>query len=300
MNVYPPFTEPTVSMMSSNAVFASLCARGDAIDSAVVDRRMFPEELDVCHRLNKHIAELKIGYEAIAFVRSNLYDAPKLSARSIFLALAREIPDPSNPAELITNPNITWDQVDSTLPNERIDVSGPPLSSGTGIAFRELILKAGCLMFPTIASLKQTEPERFEKVCGTLRTDGIYRVREMSRGAEINLWDLTDYLNANPQAIALLGYEEEVLRSSNLSAGSIDGVTPSPSSIHAGSYPGARTIYLYANSGVSRVRDFVYAMWSSVGSAPRDASGDATLIPVDSAERRGAQITVLTLPDLRF
>jgi hypothetical protein len=45
---------------------------------------------------------------------------PNLSARSIFLALARDVPDPLHPDVLVKNPNITWNQVDSTLPDEHI------------------------------------------------------------------------------------------------------------------------------------------------------------------------------------
>src|ERR1700722_2971359 len=99
MNVYPPFPEPALTMMSSDAVFPSLCDR-NLVDAVVVDRRIPPEELEACHRTNKHIAEVKLGHEAVVLARSNLYDAPKLSTRAIFLALAREIPNPLHPDEL--------------------------------------------------------------------------------------------------------------------------------------------------------------------------------------------------------
>jgi phosphate transport system substrate-binding protein len=296
MNVYPPFPEPTLTMMSSNAVFASLCAGSNSADAVVVDRRILPAELEVCRRINKHIAEVKLGYEAIVLARSNLYDAPRLSTRAIFLALAREVPDSLHPEELIQNPNVTWDQVDSTLPNERIDMSGPPLSAAVGIAFRDVIMKAGCLTVPTIASLKETDPERFEEVCGSVRTDGVYRVRPASQGAGNNPFDLAGYLQAYPAAIALLGYREELLWDSTLSFGSIDGVTPSRSIIYAGSYPGARTLYLYANTAVPHMRDFVLAILSSVG----DGRVDTALMPIEPAEFRNLREHVLTLPELKF
>jgi phosphate transport system substrate-binding protein len=300
MNVYPPFPEPTLTMMSSGTVFPSLCAGSTSIDAVVVDRRMLPEELEMCHRTHKHIGEVKLGYEAIALVSSKLYEAPKLSTRAIFLALAREVPDSLHPEELIKNPNLTWDQVDSTLPNERIDVSGPPLSTATGIAFRDLLMKAGCSALPTIASLKETDPERVETVCGSVRTDGVYRERELFRRDRNNLFDLAfdlvGYLQANPGAIALLGYREEMLRSLNLTAGSIDGVTPSPSIINAGSYAGSRSLYLYANTGFPHVREFVLAIWSSVGGG----SGDTPLIAIDAAEQRALRQQVAALPDLTF
>ena len=293
MNVYPPFSEPVLTMTSSDAVFPSLCAYGNSADAVVVDRRILPEELEACHRTTKHIAEVKLGQEAVVLARSNLYDAPKLSTRSIFLALAREIPNPLHPEELIKNPNVTWDQVDSALPSERIEVSGPPLSSATGIAFRDLLLKAGCLAIPTIASLKQTDPERFEEVCETVRTDGVYRVRELSQHAGSNPFDYVGYLQANPQAIALLGYD--MLRYLNVTAGSIDGVTPTRAAIYSGSYAGARILYLYANTEVLHMREFALALWSYVG-----ASGDMPFMAVDAAEQRSIRQQVMTLPDMKF
>jgi phosphate transport system substrate-binding protein len=294
MNVYPPFSEPSLSLMSEGAVFASLCADNTSVEVVVADRRILPEELEVCHRINKHIAEIKVGYEAITLARSNLYDAPKLSAHDIFLALAREIPNPSNPEELIKNPNVTWDQVDSALPNERIDVSGPPLSAATGIAFRDLVMKAGCLTLPTIASLRGKDPERFEEACGSVRTDGAYRVSDLSALSR-DPFDLFGYLQAHPEAIALLGYREEMLQAAKLTASSIDGVAPSDSTISSGSYPGARALYVYANTTVPHMRDFVLAIWSSVGGAP----GDTPWISID-AERRNFRLQFFTLTDLKF
>ena len=294
LNLYPPFEEPTLSMMSDNTVFVSLCAASTSMEMAVVDRRILPEELEVCRRINKHITEIKVGYEAIVLARSSLYDAPKLSTRSIFLALAREIPNPLHPEELIRNPNVTWDQIDPSLPNERIDVSGPPLSAATGIAFRDLLMKAGCSSLPTIALLKGTDPERFEEVCGSVRTDGAYRVSELSQLSSDPM-DFVGYLQAHPEAIALLGYRDEVLRAWKLTAGSIDGVAPGDSTISGGSYPGARALYLYANTAIPHMRDFVWVMWSSVGGP----YGDTPLISID-AEQRNLRQLVLTLPDLKF
>jgi ABC-type phosphate transport system substrate-binding protein len=302
MNVGASLPEPTFSMMPDNAVFPSLCASSNSIDLAVLDRRLLPGELDLCRRLGKHIAEVKLGYEAIVLVRSNLYDAPKLSTRSIFLALARQIPNPLHPEELIANPNVTWDQVDSNLPSEHIEVLGPPLSAATGIAFRDLILKPGCLALPTLASLKDTDPEHFEGVCGTVRTDGVYRVSDLSQRAGTTPFDLSGYLQANPEAIALMGYpalmgyQQGMLRALNYSASSINGVTPTPSIIYSGSYPGARAVYLYANTAVPHMRTLVLAIWSSVGGAP----GDTALIWTDPAEQRSLRQQVVTLPDLEY
>jgi hypothetical protein len=107
-------------------------------------------------------------------------------------------------------------------------------------------------------------------------------VFESTQRAGSNPFDLVGYLQANPEAIALLGYREESLRSWHLSAGAIDGITPSPSMIYSGSYPGARALYLYANTAIPHTRDFVYAIWRSMSGAP----GYTTFTFVDAAEQR--------------
>jgi phosphate transport system substrate-binding protein len=301
MNISPPFSEPAFSMMSENAALPALCDSNNPVDMVVTSRRARPGELDACRRQNRHIAEVKLGYEAVVLVRSKLYDDLKLDSRSIFLALAREIPDPLHPENMIRNPNVTWDQVDPALPSERIDVSGPPLSSETGSAFRDLILKRGCLAVPTIAAMKETDPERFEEICGGVRTDGVYRAGDiLAQRVDGSPFDLTGYLQANPEAIALLNPAAIGLpgsrqaQDSSFAMSSLDGVVPSRSTIDSGAYPAARVLYLYVNSAHPQIRNFVPALWSAVNGGP----GDPTLIPVDAAERPDLLRQVWTLPDL--
>ena len=293
-NANPPFPETTVAIMSSTALFGTLCADTKPLDAAVVDRRILPDEFAVCHRSQKHITEIKLGYEAIALVCSRLYGAPTLSAKALFLALAREVPDPVHPAILVPNPNVSWSQVDSSLPDERINVLGPPVSAAVGTTFRDLIMKAGCSTVPTIAALKESDPDRFEVVRKSVRDDGAYQIKGLF--ADGNLFNFVGYLQANPEAIAILGVRDLSLIFDSVSVGSINGVAPSRANIYSGSYPGARTLYLYANTAVPRMRDFVFAIWTSVGGA----SGDAALIVLDASEQQSLRQAVSRLSDLKY
>jgi ABC-type phosphate transport system substrate-binding protein len=300
MNVRPPISEPAFSIMSENAALPALCDSNNPVDMVVMSRRVRPGELDACRRQNRHIAEVKLGYEAVVLVRSKIYGDLKLDSRSIFLALAREIPDPLHPGGLVRNPDVTWDQVDPALPSERIDVSGPPLSSETGLAFRDLVLKPGCLAIPTIAAMKETDPDRFEEICGTVRTDGVYHVGEIpAQHAGSSPFDLIGYLETNPEAIALLNPGAIGLpgsrqaQDSNFAMSSLDGVVPSRSTIYSGAYPGARVLYLYANTANPQTRNFVLALWSAVNSDP-------TWISVDAAEQPDLLRQIRTLPDLNL
>lgn len=45
----------------------------------------------------------------------------------------------------------------------------------------ELLMEAGCDTYPWIAALESTHPDRYARICRTVRTDGIYtRVAELS------------------------------------------------------------------------------------------------------------------------
>ena len=63
----------------------------------------------------------------------------------IYLGLAKDIPNPDGSKTFIKNPNETWKDVNSALPAIKIEVLGPPPTSGTRDAFSELALeKGGC------------------------------------------------------------------------------------------------------------------------------------------------------------
>ena len=67
-----------------------------------------------------------------------------MTRKDIYLALAKNVPDPANPNSLIPNPYTTWKDVNTTLPAMKIEVLGPPPTSGTRDSFVELYLEAGC------------------------------------------------------------------------------------------------------------------------------------------------------------
>jgi phosphate transport system substrate-binding protein len=243
--------QPEFNLTSSADALAMFChahlgtgaAAGDA-DIAGASRRILPSELETCKSNGvTHVAELQLGYETVVLARSKLYGAPKLSARDIFLALAAEVPDPNRTQALIKNPYRTWSAVDSSLLEERIEVLGPPLSSATAAAFRQTLMEAGCATFPWLAALKQTNSQRYEKVCRTLRDDGVYR----DRGAR-----LQERLETYPNALALLDFREVAAKPDTLVAASVDGVEPGMETIVAETYAGSRAMFMYVNTERAR------------------------------------------------
>ena len=287
--------QPEFNLTSSAEALAMLChahlgtaAAAGFADIAGASRRILPSELETCKANGiTHVAELPSGYETVVLARSRLYGAPKLSARDIFLALAAEVPDPNRPQALIKNPYRTWSAVDGALLEERIEVLGPPLSSATAAAFRQTLMEAGCASFPWLAALKQTDSARYEKVCRTLRDDGVYR----DRGQR-----LQEQLETYPNALALLDFREVAAKPDALVAASVDGVEPSMDTIVAETYAGSRAMFLYVNT--AKVSGAVFSFLDGFRGSLDEPWSITTLV----APRRqaGARKYAAPLQDMKF
>ena len=112
----------------------------------------------------KDIVEVKIGYDGIAMANSKKTAPMELTLRDVFLALAKEIPDPSGAEKLVANPHKTWKDVNSKLPATKIEVLGPPPTSGTRDAFAELAMEVGCKTFKWIKAMKKKDKKAYKKV----------------------------------------------------------------------------------------------------------------------------------------
>jgi len=180
-----------------------------------------------------------IGYEAVVLVRSPLYGELDLTRREIFLALAKWVPDPTRPGAVRENTSTAWRQVHASLGPEPIQFIGPPLSSPAGRSMIELLMEGGCKAYPWIAALESTHPDRFARICRTVRSDGVYE--------EVSGSDPSRYLG-QPNAVGILGlWDQEHGETSTLTVSGLDGVKPTPQSIASGLYPGSRALYLFVN-----------------------------------------------------
>ena len=168
----------------------------------------------------KDLVEVKIGYDGIVLANSVKGTLFKVTRKDLYLALAKQVPDPANPAALVANPYKTWNQVNKALPADRIEVLGPPPTSGTRDAFVELVMEAGCQNFAWIKSLKDVDEGRFKRVCDSIREDGAY----VEAGENDNL--IVQKLDANPKAIGIFGYSFLEENLSKVEGSHVDGVPP--------------------------------------------------------------------------
>jgi phosphate transport system substrate-binding protein len=252
-------------------------------DVSDASRAIKQSEIDQCSKAGvKDIVEVKIGFDGIVLADSRKGAAYKVSRREVYLALAKTVPDPANAQALIANPYTTWKQINASLPADKIEVLGPPPTSGTRDAFVELVMEAGCQTFAWVKALKDVDEGRFKRVCDTMREDGGY----VEAGENDNL--IVQKLESNPKALGIFGYSFLEENAGQLQGSFIDGVAPTFENISSSKYPVSRPLFIYVKKAhlgvIPGLREFVteYVTERSLGADGYLA--DKGLIPLSAAE----------------
>ena len=153
------------------------------------------------------------------------------------------MPDPKGGDALVANPYKTWKEVNPALPDTKIEVLGPPPTSGTRDAFVELAMEGGCNAFPFIKDMKKADEKKHKAVCQGIREDGVY----VEAGENDNL--IVQKLVANPNALGIFGYSFLEQNANKIQGSKIGGVVPTYDSVASGKYPVSRSLYFYVKKG---------------------------------------------------
>ena len=209
-------------------------------DITNASRRIKVSEVELCAKNGvAEIIEVKIGYDGIVLANAKGAQQFELTRRQVFLALAKQVPDPAGGDTLVENPYTTWSEVDAGLPAVNIEVLGPPPTSGTRDAFVELAMEGGCKTFPAIAAVKARDKNQFKAMCHTIREDGAY----IEAGENDNL--IVQKLEANPNALGIFGYSFLDQNYDKVQGSMVDGVEASFEAIAGGGYPVSRPLFFY-------------------------------------------------------
>ena len=251
-------------------------------DITNASRRIKQSEIDLCasHGVVE-VVEVKIGFDGIVLANSKQAERRELTLRQVFLALAKDVPAPNG--DLIPNPHETWKDVDPSLPDVKIEVLGPPPTSGTRDAFNELAIEGGCKTFPELKALKKTDKKRYKSICHAIREDGHY----VEAGENDNL--IVQKLIANPKAFGVFGFSFLDQNQDTLQGSLIDGVGPTFDNIADGAYPVSRSLYFYVKKAhvgsIEGIQEYVEAFVSEKAVGDFGYLSDRGLIPSPKAER---------------
>jgi phosphate transport system substrate-binding protein len=209
-------------------------------DIANASRRIRPAELATCAQNGvKDVVEIKVGYDGIVLAQSKAGTTLTLTRKDVYLALAKTVPDPANPSSLIPNPFTTWKDVNKALPAVKIEVLGPPPTSGTRDSFAELYMEAGCRTYAWLDALRSQDEPRFKRACDSIREDGAY----VEAGENDNL--IVQKLGANKDAVGVFGYSFLEENLDKLKGALVDGVSPTFETVSSGKYPASRPLFIY-------------------------------------------------------
>jgi ABC-type phosphate transport system substrate-binding protein len=225
-----------VAVMNDGEALLALCGNADF---AMVSRRITEAELTRCWNKRIDVAEWLLGYQAVVLTAGPTAQPAALKPREVFLALARRIPDPANPEQLIDNPNATWHDVDSRFDYRSIDVLMPS-DEITRALFVHLIMEPGCETYGWIRELKQTSRQRYDDVCHQLRSD------ERLHEVELGNTTITQQLWAEPNWLVVLAFRDYEQNRTKLLGTMLEGPAPTLASLSDGTYPAARPVYVYA------------------------------------------------------
>ncbi len=209
-------------------------------DMANASRRMKLAEFDKCQGNNvKDIIELQVGLDGIAFASARGGIMLNLSPKIVYEALAARPYGGEQTAK-------TWADVDPSLPDEPILVYGPPSSSGTRDALKELVLEVGCDTNPAMKALKETDEDEHKAICTEVRSDGAYS----DQGEQDNL--IVQKIEANPRTVGVFGFSYLDENSQKVQGLPMNGVDPTYDNIASFAYPGARPLYVYVKKAHMR------------------------------------------------
>src|SRR5262245_29432847 len=165
------FKTPVVESTGTGGGIKLFCAGVgvDHPDVANASRKIKDSEIATCKENGvTEITEVKIGYDGIVLANSKASAPLSLSVKTMFLALAKQVPIDG---KLVDNPYKSWSEIDPALPNAAIEVLGPPPTSGTRDAFVELVMDKACGEF---AEIKSLEGDAKKAACQTVREDGVF------------------------------------------------------------------------------------------------------------------------------
>lgn len=278
------FPTPTIESTGSGGGIKLFCGGIGKQHPDIVNasRAMKDSERELCRKNGvTEISEVVIGYDGIVLASSKAGQKIDLTTEQIFLALAEKVPaNKDGSGDLVANYYTSWDQIDASLPNIKIEVLGPPPTSGTRDAFVELVMHKGCEKFEGYAKMPKKQRK---KHCGLIREDGAY----IDAGENDNL--IIQKLTNNAAAYGLFGYSFLDRNLDKLDGNHVNGVEPTFENIASGDYPLSRPLFFYVKRQhigvVPGIQEYVAEFFSEKASGEEGYLEERGLIPLSGDKR---------------
>jgi phosphate transport system substrate-binding protein len=292
------FKTPVIESTGSGGGFKLFCAGVglETPDISNASRRIKESEVETCRKNGvSDIVEVKIGFDGIVIANSKAAPRYNLNKQQIFRALAKRVPIQG---KLVANPYHKWSDIDPALPDVKIEVLGPPPTSGTRDAFVELAMEGGAEEIPMLKELKAKDKGAFVQAAQAIREDGAY----IEAGENDNL--IVQKLEANPDALGIFGFSFLDQNTDRLQGSIVGGVAPTFEKIASGEYGISRSLYFYVKKAhvgaVPGIEQYIAEFTSEKASGDDGYLPEKGLIPLPAQDRKRIreQSTNLALLDM--
>ncbi len=277
------FRTPVVESTGSGGGLKLFCAGVGTQhpDITNASRRIKASEVELCATNGvSDVVEVKVGFDGIVVANSKKAARFELTKEQIFRALAKQVPIDG---KLVDNPYRTWADIGASLPARRIEVLGPPPTSGTRDAFVELAMEGGAKAIPMLAALKGEDKKAFQAVAHAMREDGAY----IEAGENDNL--IVSKLDANPDALGVFGFSFLDQNADRIQGSLVGGIEPTFENISSGDYAISRSLYFYVKKAhvgvVPGIEQYIAEFTSEAAAGEEGYLADKGLIPLSDEAR---------------
>ena len=285
------FKTPVIESTGTGGGMKLFCAGVGANhpDITNASRAIKPKEKTLCEKNGvTDIIEIVVGNDGISFAHSVNSPDADFTKEQLWRALAAKV---DVDGKIVENPYKKWSDIDSSLPNKKIEILVAPPTSGTRDAWNSLVMAKGCTK--TAKSIYEADGKKAKKECVKIREDG-YAVE-----AGENDTLIVQKLTSNPDAYGFFGYSYLVANKDKIKASAVNGVKPSLQGIQDYSYPIARPLFFYVKKAhvgvIPGIEEFLKEFTSKKAMSNRGYLAQIGLVPLASDKYQSTRTAALEL-----
>ena len=285
------FKTPVIESTGTGGGMKLFCAGVGANhpDITNASRAIKPKEKTLCEKNGvTDIIEIVVGNDGISFAHSVNSPDADFTKEQLWRALAAKV---DVDGKLVENPYKKWSDIDSSLPNKKIEILVAPPTSGTRDAWNSLVMAKGCTK--TAKSIYEADGKKAKKQCVKIREDG----HAVEAGENDTL--IVQKLTSNPDAYGFFGYSYLVANKDKIKASAVNGVKPSLQGIQDYSYPIARPLFFYVKKAhvgvIPGIEEFLKEFTSKKAMSNRGYLAQIGLVPLASDKYQSTRTAALEL-----
>lgn len=285
-----PFKTPIVESTGTGGGFKLFCSGvgDDFPDLTNASREIKESEVNLCKSNGVNsVTEIQLGYDGIVIANSKESEQLNVTKKELFLALAKRV---EKDGILVDNFYNNWSDINPQLPDIKIEVYGPPPTSGTRDAFVEIVMENACLDIEAFKAAFPDEDVR-KKQCHQIREDGKY----IESGENDNL--IVQKLKNNPKSFGIFGFSFLEENTDQLQGSKVDGTLPEYEDIASGQYSVSRSLFVYLKDGnlatTKGLKEFVKELVSEDAMSPEGYLAMKGLVSLRESEVEALRAKVL-------